>query len=151
MSHNGPGQLIPVSPPRFTSERYVNLLQTQFLPGLAAAFPDHENTVFVQDNSPVHSAAIVREWFQNHPEIQVLAWPARSPDLNPIENLWGHMVKDWNDVNYNGVRERTIEGLTEHVNQTWNSFPQDLTQRLVNSLPNRLAECIASNGYYTKY
>ncbi|GFX18280.1 transposable element Tcb1 transposase [Trichonephila clavipes] len=50
-----------------------------YLQGLATA-------IFQQDNVRPHVARIVQRFFVNH-QIELLPWPARSPDLSPIENM----------------------------------------------------------------
>lgn len=46
-----------------------------------------ENLLLMQDNARPHVAQIVRNYLEEV-EIYTMAWPARSSDLNPIENLW---------------------------------------------------------------
>ncbi len=43
--------------------------------------------VFQQDNAKPHIAAITTAWLHSR-RVQVLNWPAYSPDLSPIENIW---------------------------------------------------------------
>ncbi|GFV43932.1 transposable element Tcb1 transposase, partial [Trichonephila clavipes] len=43
--------------------------------------------VLMEDNARPHRADIVDEYLESE-EIARMAWPAYSPDLNPIGNIW---------------------------------------------------------------
>ncbi|GFY14270.1 transposable element Tc3 transposase [Trichonephila clavipes] len=64
---------------RYISE-VLELVVLPYFQGLATA-------IFQQDNARPHVARIVQRFFINH-QIELLPWPARSPDLSPIENMW---------------------------------------------------------------
>lgn len=66
------------------SPNYLDLLDNKVIPWMDAAFPD-SNYHFLQDNAAVHTAKIVTAYFEEK-NINVLKWPARSSDLNCIEN-----------------------------------------------------------------
>lgn len=108
---------------------------------------------FLQDNCPIHKARIVRDWFEDHADVvELIEHPAYSPDLNPIENLWGRITLDWKSIGYQGVRERNAEQLTQHVNEIWAAMRNtNICEALVGSMRRRLQTCIAAEGHYTKY
>ncbi|MBW0556902.1 hypothetical protein O181_096617 [Austropuccinia psidii MF-1] len=49
-----------------------------------------ECILLMEDNAPIHTARASTDWRNRH-DIQKLDWPAHSPDLNPIENVWKTM------------------------------------------------------------
>ena len=81
----------------------------------------------MQDNAPIHTAKIVREWFEEN-GIDVLDWPPYSPDLNPIEHLWFRLKKLVYQVNpdiekVGGSADTVREALYEALERAWTMIP----------------------------
>lgn len=76
-----------------TSEKYKDISEANLLsdfPLLKGTKSRRDNLYYMHDNVKPHGGSIVKQWFQeNH--VYVLDWPSYSPDLNPIENVWGFM------------------------------------------------------------
>ena len=66
------------------SADYNKVLENNLLPFAEKMYG--ANYVFQQDK-PIHSSKLTRTFYQER-NINVLSWPDRSPDLNPIENAW---------------------------------------------------------------
>ncbi len=91
--------------------------------------------IFQQDLAPVHTAKGTKSWFNDH-GVTVLDWPANSPDLNPIENLWGIVKRKMRDT-----RPNNADDLKATVKETWASI---LLQR---RLPYRLLRTTRGNHH----
>ena len=63
-----------------TARRYIEVLK-EHLPIIL-----NYDSIFMQDNAPIHKAHAVQAWFRNM-AIKLVDWPPYSPDLNLIENL----------------------------------------------------------------
>ena len=87
----------------------------------------------------MHKCNTVTDWFRDHQEFTVIEWASRSPDLNPIENLWGIMVNECT-----GRNERTPDVLERHYMEVWESIRRnpELCQQLAQSMRRRMQDCI---------
>ncbi len=72
--------------------------------------------IFQQNLAPAHTARGTKSWFNGH-GVGVLDWPANSPDLNPIENLWGIVKRKMGDTRLNNA-----EDLKSAIKSTWASI-----------------------------
>lgn len=145
MCKDGPGELVEIGG-RMNSAKYKELLEDTFLPTAKVFYPD-EHVTFVQDNSSVHNARTVQTWITEQRELTLIKIPPKSPDLNPIENLWGKMVQEWD-----GNQCRTEEALRRHANNVWESFRgRNFCEKVVGSMRRRLQAILNAEGGYTKY
>jgi len=65
----------------------MNILETILLPSVRRIYTEEDMPTFWlgQDNSAIHTVHIVKKWFIQHPEIEVLDWSFKSPNLNLIK------------------------------------------------------------------
>lgn len=123
---------------------YVGILEDHMYPSAVDLFGEEE-WIFQEDNDPKHTSRLAAEW-RNDNGINRLPWPAQSPDLNPIENLWAILDKRLKDR-----QPGTKQELFEELERGWNALDVELLTNLVDSMPARCQSVIDSQGYATKY
>lgn len=132
---------------RLTGLKYIEILENILLPSAYARF-GLGPIRFVQDLSPIHTCHVVMEWFEEHPEFELLPWPPKGADFNPIENLWSEMVRDMNAQDVANPTE-----LWNKVSDIWNHLKQrpSYWQVLAGSMVTRLEMAREVRGDWTKY
>ena len=124
------------------AQRYINLLTNTMLPFMQNNGPG----TFQHDNARPHTARITTQFLNQH-NVNVLPWPAVSPDLNPIEHIWdelGRRARSNHQID-------TINDLRNALLLEWQHIPNALIQRYVNSMRRRILQCIRKNGGHTGY
>jgi transposase len=102
--------------------------------------------IFQQDNASIDTSNHSMAWF-NRNKVRMLGWPAKSPDLNPMENLWDIMARQ---VYGHGKQYETKRDLKAAIIYAWNQLSLELLQTLISSMKNRIFKTICGNGSFTK-
>lgn len=126
---------------------YIEILEKNLLPWVKSNFRG-ENYFFQDDNAPIHTAKDVKAWIQKK-RLKILPnWPSQSPDLNPIEHLWDELDRK---VRKRPQHPRNALELEIALQEEWAKIPSTFYKKLVESMPNRIEECIYRNGWPTSY
>ena len=99
------------------------------------------------DNARSHVARVVTD-FLTQQNVNVLPWPAVSPDLSPIEHAWDEMERRLRQLPNQPV---TLAELSRALVRIWNGIPQAFFNNLVGSMRRRCNACITANGGHTRY
>ncbi|UYV63408.1 MAP4K1 [Cordylochernes scorpioides] len=81
----------------------------------------------MDDNTRPHRAGVVDTFLQNH-AIARMNWPARSPDLNPIEHVWDKLGRRISSLQ---PPLRNTHELETALKQEWALIPQELINSLI--------------------
>ncbi len=127
-----------------TAPVYQEMLEYFMLPSADQIFKDAD-FIFQQNLAPAHTAKSTKSWLNDH-GVGVLDWPANSPDLNPIENLWIIVKRKRRNK-----RPKNAVELKATVKETWASIPPQQCHKLITSMSCRIEAVIKAKGARTKY
>jgi transposase len=108
---------------------------------------DRQRELFQQDNARPHTAHVTMDYLEQN-NINVLPWPSKSPDLNPIEHLWDQLDKR---VLQRQPLPQTLDQLRQMLQQEWRTIPRNNVRNLIESMPRRCRAVLAARGGHTRY
>lgn len=146
-SWNGTGRMHVVEGNMDSAYYITHVIEGRVIRQMLEWFPDGSG-VFQHDNAPSHTSRRTKACLDRH-NLNVMNWPAQSPDLNPIENLWAIVKRRLKDDNKTLSRSE----ITSSFIKIWNRDEeiQATCKRLVESMPRRVASVIENRGGHTKY
>jgi transposase len=106
-----------------------------------------EDIIFQHDNDPKHASKLATDCLIKN-KISLLSWPAQSPDMNPIEHIWGYLKKRLAD--YSNFPEGVNE-LWSRVEHEWEAISSAFCCNLIDSMPKRIHAVLKAKGGYTNY
>ena len=125
------------------AQGYINeILQPKAVPFLQR----HGPAILMHGNARPLVARICRQ-FLNRNNVNVLPWPAVSPDMNPIEHIWDYLGRKVRA----GGNVHNLRDLKNALIQEWNNIPNVVIRRYVRSMRGRFAACISSRGGHIRY
>ena len=103
------------------STRYVEILQAGLVPFIQGTYPEGHR--FQQDNDPKHCSRYTQSKLE---ELNINWWktPPESPDMNPIENVWGSMKTFLR----NEYKPRTLDALKNGIRAFWKTLTPAVCQ-----------------------
>ncbi|CAD5121127.1 DgyrCDS9666 [Dimorphilus gyrociliatus] len=104
----------------------------------------NRDQVFMQDDAPCHTSRSTLRYLDEKNIRHLQDWPAQSPDLNPIENLWSYLKgRVGKHICTN------VDDLWRVTQQEFDNIPTEYVEKLFNSFKKRLQLCLFNKGGHT--
>ena len=139
----GPLVLFPSG--KINAINYCNMLEENFIPFLQGL---GSNVIFMEDGAPIHTANYSKTWCQNH-GISSMKWPAQSPDLSPMENVWQQLKTA---LDKRVPRPKNKEELLIALQEEWKVLgKKNRLDTLIKSMSKCICKVISANGMPINY
>ena len=114
---------------KINSTKYINMLNLALNGDCHEVVQSLNNKfMFQQDNASVHCSNETIKWLENREDLILMTWPSKSPDLNPIENIWGLMTKN---IYAHGKQYNTLKELEDAIIKEWYSLDKNYLKTLI--------------------
>jgi len=144
----GKGVIICEQYEKLTRASFADFIKRNFVKMYGDADKDHVE-YFVQDGDPSQNSKVAKEALASV-KAEVFAIPPRSPDLNPIENVFHIANKDLKKGSAS-LEHETREEFVKRIKRTLYGIDTGIIDRTIESMEKRLELIIKNKGERTKY
>ena len=136
---------------RFNAPQYQHIFENLILRSVRVRNPEG-NLVFQQDNHPMCCSMGVQRWFARSPEIELIPWPPKSPDLNVVEHMWAKLNEE-RILRYGNNPPRNPQQLWDQVVEIEGNLVQDhdYCLTLVQYIRRSCQSVVDAGGMWTRY
>ncbi|CAH2241266.1 jg3327 [Pararge aegeria aegeria] len=93
-----------------------------------------DSFIRLRDNAWPHTTWVTQAGYLNDMNITVMEWPARSPDMNPIEHVWDLLKRK---VKSRIPAPANVGELRISVVEEWRRLSQETIDNIILSMPRR--------------
>lgn len=136
-----------VTKENMNSERYLQVLEEHVYPLSFSLGDPSSEWLYMDDNAPPHRSLVTRE-YKRSAGIRSLDWPARSPDLNPIEHVWAILKRR---LRRQICPTDDLNRLEVLIREEWDHLDQQVIRNLIGSMPSRVRKVIERRGDESGY
>ena len=131
----------------FNQFTYRSIIDSHILPFKQNVHSDNSLFTLQEDNCEPHRANSIGTYLY-HKNVNRTVWPAQSPDLDPIENLWGIMKTRLRKRSRHPSNPKELFSILSEI---WNMLPNSYFDDLVSSMPDRVKMVKKFRSGSTKY
>lgn len=143
ISGSGKTKLFRIKP-FWNAKEYKTFLETKAIPDIIEL--GGQDFIFEQDGDGAHRGKVVIEYFKSEGVNVLDDFPAHSPDIPPIENMWAELVRRLENRSV-----KSLDGLWKAMKEEWDNIDQERVLKYIESVPKRLKKIIELGGMITKY
>ena len=120
-------------------------------PSMFTDSPNPRGKLFLQDGDPSQNSKLCKDAMDSV-GCRLFHIPARSPDLNPIENVFHNIGKKIREEALNNkIKDETFAQFADRARRMCLSYPSDIIDKTIESMPKRITMVIKNKGERTKY
>jgi hypothetical protein len=137
-------ELVILDPEKRSAQDFVD----QVCEGRLKRFLDEvDDALLMKDGAPIHRSKIAQKWRDDN-GVEKMVWPAQSPDMNPIENLWKIMKGIMQSKFKPGMNREEFEQV---IRDAWESIEITKVDSLIETMPTRISALKDQKGKSTRY